>query len=152
MKEIVATTPEHVEELARTMRAADRDEVWASNHHTPEQALDRSMSLTSEPFTGLMDGRVVCIFGVAQATILSDEGSPWLLTSDLVGKTAHTFLRVSRVYFEEINKRYTNLVNHVDCRNRQAIHWLKWLGFKFDEPAPYGPDGLPFMRFESRRN
>ena len=151
MKQIVPTTEEHLEELARTMRTADVDEVWASNHHTPKESLERSFSMSAEPFTGLVDGEVVCIFGVALQTPLSDAGSPWLLASDLVEDHAHTFLRVNRVYVREIKKRYPLLENYVDCRNAASIRWLKWLGFEFDEPAPYGPEGLPFMRFEYRR-
>jgi hypothetical protein len=152
VKEIVPTTRDHLVELASTMRQADVDEVWASNHHTPEEALDRSFRLSDEPFTGLVDGEVVCIFGVAQPTPLADNGSPWLLASDLVEEHAHTFLRVNRVYVKEIRKRYPLLENYVDCRNTASIRWLKWLGFKFDKPAPYGPDGLPFLRFEYRRD
>ena len=150
-KKIVPTTVPHIEELAETMRQCDVDEVWASSHTTPLEALQRGVQFSQEPFTGLMDGKVVCIFGVSQISPLSEEARPWLLASDLIDETAHTFLRVNRVYIREIKKKYPFLQNWVDCRNEKAIRWVKWLGFKFDKPAPYGPDGLDFMRFEFRR-
>lgn len=151
-KQIVPTTKEHILELAETMRQADIDEIWASSHKTPLSALTDSVALSPEPFTGLMDGKVVCIFGVYQLSILDDAGVPWLLGSDLVKKASYTFLRVNKVYVEEIKKRYNVLENYVDCRNKEAITWLKWLGFKLEDPVPYGADQLPFHRFEYRRD
>jgi nitrogenase molybdenum-iron protein alpha/beta subunit len=150
-KEIVSTTVAHIEELAKTMRKCDADEVWASGHMTPLEALQRGVALSEESFTGLMDGKVVCIFGVSTVTPFSRDGVPWLLASDLINETQHTFLRVNRVYVNEIKKRYASLENYVDCRNIKAIKWLKWLGFELDEPAPYGPDNMLFRRFSYRR-
>ena len=151
MKQIVPTTPEHVAELARTMREADVEEVWAAAKLLPLEALQEGVQASDEPFTGLMDGKVVCIFGVAQATVLSEEGEPWLLASDLIDETAHTFLRVNRVYVREIKKRYSKLSNYVDERNTAAKRWLRWLGFELQPAEPYGAFGLPFHKFEYRR-
>jgi len=151
MKQIVSTTEEHILELSKTMRQADKDEVWASNHKNPYDALRQGWLLSPETFTGLLDGHVVCIFGVAQNSLLSEDGVPWLLTSDLIHKAAYTFLRVNKVYVNEIRKKYKKLENYVDCRNKMAIRWLSWLGFEMDKPQPYGPDNVMFRRFEYRR-
>jgi|TARA_R110000751_G_scaffold212631_2_gene316188 hypothetical protein len=151
-KQIIPTTEEHILELSQTMRVADVEEIWAARHSKPYDALKRGVSMSNEAFTGLWDDKVVCIFGVAQHTPFTDEGVPWLLASDLVEKTSHTFLRVNRIYTKEIKKRYSRLENYVDCRNTESIKWLKWLGFKLDPPKPYGPDKLPFCRFEFKRD
>ena len=152
MREIIATTPEHIAELAVTMRQKDVDEVWASHHSSPLAALERGVKMSEEPFTGLKGGEVVCIFGVSTSSPLSEEGCPWLLASDILhDDPATTFLRVNKVYVREIKKRYSKLVNYIDCRNEAGIRWIKWLGFELDEPAPYGLDGLPFHRFQCRR-
>ncbi|MCP6429157.1 hypothetical protein NL523_27970, partial [Klebsiella pneumoniae] len=34
--------------------------------------------------------------------------------------------------------------------NSLSIDWLKWLGFTFDEPAPYGKDGSLFYHFYAK--
>ena len=44
-------------------------------------------------------------------------------------------------------EQFPFMFNYVDARHTDAIRWLKWLGFEFDEAAPYGPFDLPFYRF-----
>jgi len=151
MYSLVPTTQEHIEELATTMRQVDRDEVWAANHSTPLRALTNGVSLTEEPFTGLVDGKVVCIFGVSTMSFLSEDGTPWLLGSDLIEENKHVFLRMNRVYTREIKKRYKSLSNYIDVRNTKTLVWLKWLGFTIHDPAPHGPDNMLFRKFEFRR-
>lgn len=150
-RQILPTTEKHILELSITMRKQDKEEVWAAGHKTPYESLALSVKASDEPFTGLLDGEVVCIFGVADVTFMSDKGVPWMMTSDLIKKTARVFLYVSNVYTQEILKRYNVLENYVDVRNTVAVKWLKWLGFEFDEEAPYGAEQLPFMRFEMRK-
>lgn len=151
-KEIVPTTKDHILELAETMRKADRDEIWASSRLRPYEALRLGVAMSEEPLTGLLNGKVVCIFGISKPSVISDKASPWLLASDLLPRVAITFLRLNKVYMDEVKKRYKFLENYVDCRNVEAIKWLKWLGFKMSMPHPYGPDELLFSRFELRRD
>jgi len=40
--------------------------------------------------------------------------------------------------------------NYVDVRNTVAIHWLKWMGFKMEEPQAWGVQGLDFHKFTMR--
>jgi len=152
MYSIVETAPEHIEELSNTMRQVDVDEVWAAGHNTPKHALELSMKLSEHSFTGLVDGKVMCIFGVTPMSPISDTGVPWLLGSDLIDQHKHVFLRMNKVYVNEIKKRFKHLINYVDNRNKKTIHWLRWLGFKLSDPAPYGPDGVLFRKFEYRRD
>ena len=51
---------------------------------------------------------------------------------------------------KDITKDYSLLINFVDARHGVAIRWLKWLGFKVFPAKPFGPDKLPFHRFEMR--
>jgi len=46
---------------------------------------------------------------------------------------------------------YSHLENWVDARNTKAINWLRWLGFTVHDPVPFGVAGLPFHRFDMRR-
>ena len=86
--EIVPATEEHILELAQTMRKADVDEVWAACHFTPAQALEVSVATSTEPKTGLANGRVLCMFGVSVPTLLSDVGVPWLLGAEEIGRAS----------------------------------------------------------------
>ena len=145
--EIMATTDEHVEELALTMSPQDKAEAWAAQHLSPREALRVSMMYTNHPKTGLVNGRVMAIWGVGKLTQLSDVGIPWMLTSELVENSYRTFLRHSKHLLNDMKKEAVVFSNVVDVRNTVSIRWLKWLGFTIHDPFPYGPDNMLFHRF-----
>ena len=145
--EIVAATEAHARQLARTMRQADVDEIWASGRLLPLEALMSSFVVSREPRAWLVDGFCVCMFGVAQHTFLSTRGVPWLLTGEGLEHNARRFMRGSREFVEEQMEKFDILVNQVDARHETAIRWLKWLGFTLEEAKPFGPDHMPFHRF-----
>lgn len=148
--ELVPATQEHVEELARTMRQADRDEVWGAVGLEPLAALERTMAVARDPMTALADGRVAAMYGVESPSLLSPIGVPWLLSSDLMGKHWTKAGRLSKQWVEEQRQKYDLLVNYVDQRHDKAVKWLLWLGFTLHDPEPYGPFGMMFRRFEMR--
>ena len=149
---IVPTETRHIAALAATMRKADVDEIWASNRLRPSEALMYSVMVSRNPMTGLVDGEVVCIFGVTHtgAVLGGPAYAPWMLGSDTLAKHALPFLRLSREYALSLKRDYDLLRNHVDARNAMAIRWLRWLGFDILDPVPFGPDQLPFHPFEMR--
>ena len=149
MYEIVATTEEHVEELSHSMRPEDVAECWAAQHLSPREALRVSMMYTNSPKTGLVDGRVMAIWGVGKVTQLVEVGIPWMLTSVLVEEHFRAFLRYSKGLLDEMKEESAVMVfdNVVDKRNLSSIRWLRWLGFTIHDPTPYGPDNMLFHRF-----
>lgn len=147
--EVVPATAAHASELARRMRCADRVEVWASHRTTPRQAVAQSMRMSRDTYAGLADGRVVCLFGVARATALSNDGMPWMLATPLLRKHAFAFLRRNRQVVNKWRAEYATLANYVDARNTLTLRWLAWLGFTIEPAAPYGAEQLPFHRFSA---
>lgn len=147
---IESATIDHVFDLGKRMRKLDKEEVWAASHSLPVAAVLLSIKYSSKPMTGLADGRVVCMFGVGAATVLSLTGVPWLLATDELEKHARAFLRRNKQGLLEMSEGYTLLRNYVDVRNRAAIRWLGWLGFTILPPEPYGMEGLPFHPFEMK--
>lgn len=144
-------TLEDAADLAPRLRAADRAEVWASHRATPIQALETSVRLScSDAWAGLADGALVCLWGVVPLSLVSRIGSPWLLASDDLERHQVAFLRRCRGMVDQMQAPYRLLTNHVDARNRLSIRWLRWMGFEIAPVAPWGPDGLPFHRFERR--
>lgn len=136
--------------MAPHVRPADVDEAYAASGLPIERALADSVRFSSHAWAGTVDGEVACIFGVAPVNLLAGKGAPWLLGTELIERHAIAFLRRNRSYIRIMLSMYNHLENHVDCRNAQSIQWLRWLGFTFDEPAPYGHLRMPFMRFEMR--
>ncbi len=146
--QVVPATEEHAAEMALVMRQADVDEVWASSHYEPLEALLASLRVSPDPRAGLADGRVVCMYGVGQQTLLSDWGAPWLLTAEELPDHARAFMRGNKLYVSEMRSRYRLLLNFADARNIMALRWLKWLGFNIAPAQPLGPENLPFHPFK----
>ena len=145
---IISAVPMYIEGLAVNMCQRDIDECWAASHSSPKEALVRSLAASPNAMAGLYQGRVVCMYGVAEISLLSTVGIPWLLGTDEIEEHSKYFLRHNRYYMREISKRYSYLVNFVDARNTVAIRWLEWLGFRVLPAQPFGPDDMPFHRFE----
>jgi hypothetical protein len=141
-----------IERLSPRMREADRAEIWASNHSTPERSLHRGFMVSELMFSLENDGQIVAMMGLTPMDGTRDLAGVWLLGSDEIEEIAGSFVRATRFAIYEVAlKRYPELFNFVDVRNRKSIRWLKRMGAQFDEPAPYGVDGLPFRRFTLRR-
>ena len=145
---IVPADHMYAKELAENMCQRDIDECWAASHSTPLEALARSLAATPDAKAGLYKGQVVCMYGVAEISILSNIGIPWLLGTDEIEAHSKYFLRQNRYYMKHVKKKYAFLFNFVDARNMVAIRWLKWLGFSVYGAKPFGPDDMPFHRFE----
>ena len=149
--EVVAATEAHARELAPRLRAIDIEEVAAFGHG-PLEALLRSIRVSRDAYAGLVDGRVLCLFGVSARTITSDEASPWLLASDELREHVKVFLRLNRLYIAGIRSRYRVLHNFVGARNTIAIRWLQWLGFTVSEDCiQIGDAKTPMRHFQMLR-
>lgn len=140
-------TEEDIQFVADNMRKSDRDEVMASNNYTSRECLDESIKISHFAYTVKFDDTPVMIFGLVKPSALSDIGVPWALGTDGVFNGTREFLKRSVVLRDMMLEECSMLTNHVHCDNRQSIRWLKWLGFKFDDPAPYGVNNELFMRF-----
>lgn len=147
---VVPAEFEHVESIAKNMREADRQELWASGLVTPELALKSAIKASDKAWTGLINDEPVCMFGVSRGTIAARIGSPWLLGTDALEMYQVPFLRRCRGYVSEMTEGFDTLINYVDARNAKSIRWLRWLGFDLEEARPAGVFGMPFHKFSMR--
>jgi hypothetical protein len=142
---VLPATPAHAEWLAPRLRAADAFEVRAMSGSDPLTAVRRGLILSSEAWTGTVDGRPVCLFGVAPRSLLADVAAPWLLGTDEISAHARAFLRRNRSVVARWHSQYRRLENLVWAENAAAIHWLGWLGFTLGEPLAFnGVNWRPF--------
>lgn len=146
------TEAEDVAIIASSVRQADAEELWASYHLTPAQALKLSYTvLRNTCFTGTADGEPVCMFGVKEPSMLGNVACPWMIASNRLEFYSRPFLRMSKRLVQEVwRKEFPVMQNFVDERNVVAVRWLQWVGFSVYYPKPYGMDNLPFHRFEMR--
>lgn len=148
---IIPATIAHAQYIAAHVREADRVELWAAGYMTPLETMIKAMD-RSEAFTGMADDTPVCMWGVVQDDILFGFGIPWMVASTHLDTHARAFLSRNKAVIVEMLSKYGILSNYVDTRNRKAIKWLQWLGFKVAEkPQPFGALQLPFHEFSIRR-
>ncbi|EOC1317148.1 hypothetical protein ACI09J_001770 [Cronobacter turicensis] len=148
---IVPATQEHVESMLTNVRAADIAEFQAVNGWDARRVLESGLRTSTFSCAGLINGEVVTIFGVAPASMISGSGIPWLVGTDALEHHQFVFLRRCRRVVTAMLMTYPRLENYVDARNHVAKSWLHWLGFKLEDPVPYGIAGQPFHRFHMER-
>jgi hypothetical protein len=137
--------------IANDMRSPDVDEIWASAHARPHEALVMSFLGSRDTcFTGVADGEPVCMFGVREPSQLGSVAVPWMLASNKLEFHSKEFLRRSRDMVRVLAAEFPHMENFVDQRNTISVRWLQWVGFSVYYPKPYGKDKLPFHRFDMR--
>ena len=148
--EIVPARASHLRYLAANLRDADLQEIAAMTDASPLSALSFSYRRASVCMVALFDGKPEAIWGAGDLNILTGTGAPWFLCTDRAIENRRFFLRMSVDWRDQLSARYLVLKNMIDCRNKTAIRWLKWLGFKFSKP--FEARGHEFMIFEMRSN
>lgn len=141
-------------ELAANMRALDIEELAACNHFDRLKAVEDSVRSSAFCRAVLLDGQVLCIFGVAPLRsylLLEDTGVPWLLGTTALFDQRRPLIDLPPSYIAKMLEAYPRLVNFVHAANHRSIRWLRRLGFTLAPAAPHGPNGALFHRFETRR-
>lgn len=75
-------------------------------------------------------------------------GCAWLLSTPEVKNHRHCLLRELKREVEKSKKKFSLIYNFIYKKNFEAKRWLKWLGFRFDNPHPKGievPFGFEFF-------
>lgn len=147
----VKPTRELIEALAADMRQADVDEIWASNHHTPIEALMNGLAKSDRSVIVTVDDEPCVMLGLVIRDILSGAGVPWLLGTETALKHKRKFLTQVPVVIDEMLTICPRLFNYVHVDNKVSIKWLKRIGFTIDEPVPYGRDNELFHKFHLER-
>jgi ABC-type nitrate/sulfonate/bicarbonate transport system substrate-binding protein len=138
-------TEEHAQDLAPRMRAEDAAEVLASGGYEPLDALLVSMDASDEAWAVFFDNELGAIYGIARGCI------PWLLTSDVIDRHPKAFVGECKEVLRAWMEQHPVLVQQVDARYARALRWASRMGFRVDEPEPFGTSGLPFCRITMRR-
>jgi len=145
---IIPARAAHIRTIARRMRQADVDEVFATSGRKPASAMVFSLRKSSHAWTAVINGRPELMFGVGDLNILAGVGAPWLLGTDAVEQHYILFLRNSVDFRDQLLRRYPVMRNFVDDRNKVSKRWLTWLGATISDPIEL--NGHAFRMFELR--
>lgn len=148
---IVPCQIEHIYELARTMREADKREIENLGFGV-KKALYRAFRNSVLCRTALRHGEVVAVWGLAVAlrdnvSPLSDLGVPWLHTSPLIEQIPVSFLKVAKRELAAMRHLRPKLESFVAGDYKEAVKFLKILGFAIDKAEPLGLNGSLYCRF-----
>jgi len=146
---IVKTKPEHLRELARTIRKEDKREIEAFGY-TANVALWRSYKGSVICKSIFVQNELAAIFGVGGET-LDDAGKIWFLTTSAAEKVSP--LRFARIYQEQVLKMlktFKRLENYVDYSYTSSIRILELVGFTVHDPEPMGEKGNLFCKYTMR--
>jgi len=137
--------------MAPHMRESDKQEIWVSNHISPENALIAGVINSVVCMTIEKDEKPIVMFGVVPQTLLGNVASIWMLGTDDIHKVQRTFLRHSPEFIDYMLGFYPYLFNYIDIRNKESLLWLKYCGAEFSIIVPYGVEQKPFQYFCFRR-
>lgn len=93
----------------------------------------RCFLTSTELWVGLKDNSLVCIWGLAPPTLLSNEAYLWLYTTSSLAGNEFLFVRHSQRAIERMLEKYPTIVGHTTGDNRQTMRWLRWLGASFGD-------------------
>jgi len=143
--------PKDIIYLRYRMRQSDKDEIWASHHKMPLEALLSGYKESLKCITGLVNNKAVVMFGIVPVGFLGNKASIWLLGTDELKCYSKTFIKQSRIFIKKFLEYYSMLCNYVDDRNLSSIQWLRLCGAEIGEPQIYGVDKMNFRYFCFRR-
>ena len=126
-------------EVASNLRPDDRRECVEGHGIEPIiHVVLASQSGSCWSFT-MPNGETAGIVGIIDDQI-------WMLCTPVIHQYPLTFAREAKRWLDSRTEPY--LWNVVDKRNTAHIKLLKFLGFTFHEELLFGPNNLPFIRFD----
>lgn len=150
MYEIVPARLEHIRTLARTMRTMDRAEIegWGLSVRHTLHGLWRDSPVRR---AALVDGEVAAVWGV-QASMMTDDGQPWLFTAPAIERAKLAFLRETKCEIHELLGMYRRLRCYVLAIYTQSIRFFEAMGFTIGPAEPVGRDGTPYRLMTIERD
>jgi hypothetical protein len=144
MLTITQAGPEAAAELLADMHPDDCAEIKAAGI-----SLDLGIGLECRALR--LDGRLVCLFGLAGHPVDAGAGIPWMLCTNALAEVPRRWMaNNARRIVNEWRAERSLLINMVHRRNRRAVRFIEWLGFDVDRTAA-GPGG-EFWVFQWRRH
>ena len=144
------TEPGDAARLSANLRPADLAECRAYGRTENTAAIESSVRRSLLCWTGLVDGELAAIFGVAPVDLLGGIGSPWMLGTPVLDRHSRVLVAATPYYINRMLDAFPHLINCVHTKNHTSVRWLRRIGFTLHEAIPYGAPGETFYPFEMR--
>ncbi len=143
---LVPAGKQHARMMRTLMCPKGRSEIRASGGFAdPEPAVRMSINHSEESWAAYHDGNLVGVFGV-QVPTQGQFQIIWAMTTVHAAKHPLVFLRASKAAVECLRDKYPLMVNMVHARWKEALSWVRLLGFEIGPIEGYGPKGEGFCR------
>ena len=124
------------------LRADDLEEVKASNGENWKEIVFKNiMDPTTDVLLGVSKENdiPVCMGGAWQLDRdPKGIGLVWMLCTDDIVNHKVCLLKELKKEFRKYDQNFWFMYNSIHSKNIYAKKWLMWLGFKFDNPHPFG--------------
>ena len=142
------TETKDIQFLIDNIRDEDAEEIKALNGSTVSDVMNKIDNLEDNSQVWVVNGNVVCMFGITPLENNERTGVIWLLaTSDFHKYTKRFAVRCKKI-FKKTMIGYDYVFNYIYSKNLKSIEWLKWLGFNVQDAQKIGIRGATFHRFE----
>lgn len=105
-----------------------------AKEHNAQTAMITYMSNSEKVYAGLIDGEIVCIWGVMRQSLLSGRGYLWLIVTEAAESHKFLLVRYSQRIIERLFDRYTVLIGECSVNDARAKKWMRLLGATFSHP------------------
>lgn len=99
------------------------------------ETLEQYLTFSTSLFTGTIQGKLCCAWGLIPPTLLSDSAYLWLFATEAVEEYKFLFVRNSQRAVEDMLKDWPVIYGFCELSNLRSIRWLRWLGATFSEPT-----------------
>jgi hypothetical protein len=98
---------------------------------TERAIFDNFIAASVHAYTGLVAGKIICLWGLIPPTLLSDQAYLWLYTTPAAEEHQFVLVRRGQIEMKKMLEEYPKIVGHCEVGAERSIRWLKWLGAKF---------------------
>jgi len=132
--------------ISNNMRVADQDEFYkvTGDHDAIKSIMLGIQAKNSITYCFLSNGIPMAIAGIIDK---QDFKIVWACGTDEVTKNGRSFIVETKRLLKKHHSDFKPYLNYVDCENKNAIRYLKHVGFVINDPIPYGKLGCKFHPF-----
>lgn len=123
---VSAISRQKVSELISSMAMGNLSEVEI-------EAFKRYVLVSSKLRAGVVDGKLICLWGLIPPTMLSDQAYLWLHTTEAAQEHEFILVRRSQIEIKAMLEEFPRIIGHCEVGAEQSIRWLRWLGASFGD-------------------